>query len=91
MSHWGVLLAEITQGMAEVVIVGPETEDKRAELSRHHLPFALMMGATSKSELPLFEGRNSTDSETRIYVCFNKTCKLPVESSEEAIRLILRN
>ena len=67
MSHWGILLAEIIQGMAEVVIVGPKAEAKRAELSRYHLPFALLMGTTSKSNLPLFEGRNSSDDKTWIY------------------------
>ena len=89
MSNWGILLAEIIHGMAEVVIVGSEVETFRKKLASSHLPFALLMGTTHSSTLPIFEGRTSTDNKTRIYVCFNKTCKLPVESVQEAVGLIL--
>ncbi len=88
MSNWGILLEQIIYGMAEVVIVGPEAESVRKKLAVYHLPFILLMGTTESSSLPLFEGRNSTDNKTRIYVCFNKTCKLPVESVDEAIMLL---
>ncbi len=86
MSNWGILFSEMVKGIAEVVIVGPQAEEKRKELARHSLPFTVMMGTHSHSELPLFEGRNSNDSKTRIYVCFDKACQLPVETSEEAIQ-----
>ena len=85
MSHWGMLMAEIIQGIAAVVVVGPNAEEMRKEFSRHYQPFTLVMGTTSKSELPLLEGRSSHDDKTRFYVCFNKTCKLPVETSDEAL------
>src|SRR5882762_9308271 len=85
MSHWGILLSEMIQGMAEVVIVGPDAEEMRKEFSSHYQPYAMIMGTTSKSELPLFEGRSAVDGTTRIYVCFNKACKLPVETVAEAI------
>jgi hypothetical protein len=88
MSNWGILLEEIVQGMAEVVIVGPNVESIRNELMRHHLPFALFLGATESSNLPLFEGREATDNKTRIYVCFNRACQLPVETADEAIAQI---
>lgn len=88
MSNWGILLEEIVQGMAEVVIVGTNAESIRAELAKHHLPFTLFLGATKSSRLPLFEGREATDDKTRIYVCFNKTCQLPVETADEAIAQI---
>ncbi len=85
MSHWGILLSEIIQGMAEVVIVGPDAEEMRKEFSGHYQPYAMIMGTTSKSELPLFEGRSMVDGKSRIYVCFDKACKLPVETVAEAI------
>jgi len=85
LSNWGILVTEIVHGMAEVVIVGPRAEGRRQELASQYLPFALLMGTTSKSKLSLFEGRSSRDDKTRIYVCFNKTCQRPVETSEEAI------
>jgi len=91
MSHWGMLLTEMIQGMAEVVIVGPAAEEKRAELSKHHLPFALLMGTTSISDLPMLAGRMSTDKKTIIYVCLNKTCKLPVEDAAAAMEQLEAN
>ena len=84
-SHWGIALAEQMKGLAEVVIVGPLALEKRAALAKHYFPFLLVMGTTTRSNLPLFEGREQSGSETSIYVCFNKTCKLPVESVELAI------
>ena len=84
-SHWGIALAEQMRGLAEVVIVGPLALEKRTALAKHYFPFLLVMGTTTRSNLPLFEGREQSGSETSIYVCFNKTCKLPVESVELAI------
>ncbi len=85
MCHWGILFSEITQGMTEVVVVGNEAEKQRQGLHQHYLPFALVMGAATSSTLPLFQGRESKGEKTLIYVCFNKTCKLPVERLEEAL------
>ena len=89
LSHWGILLSEMIHGMAEIVIVGPQAREKRAELAGHHLPFALFMGTASTSKLPLFQGRDSNDDKTRIYVCVNKTCKLPVETIQEALNQLI--
>jgi uncharacterized protein YyaL (SSP411 family) len=85
MSHWAILFAEITKGMAEVVVVGKDAEEIRKEFHAHYFPFALTLGTTTKSNLPLFEGRDAKAGETKIYVCFNKTCGLPVEHIEAAL------
>jgi uncharacterized protein len=88
MSNWGILLAEITTGFAEVVFVGNDAEQKRKELHTHYLPFTSTLGTKTKSALPLFEGREAKNSETLIYVCFNKTCKLPTTQINEALEQI---
>jgi uncharacterized protein YyaL (SSP411 family) len=85
MSNWGILFSEITQGLAEIVIVGNELENLRKDLHQHHLPFALTLGTKTKSDLSLLEGRAVKDGKTMIYVCFNKTCKLPVTTVKEAL------
>ncbi len=90
MSNWGMLLAEITNGFTEVVIVGNEAEQKRKELHAHYLPFALTLGTKTKSALPLLKDREAKNNETIIYVCFNKTCKLPTTQINEALELIKR-
>ncbi len=88
MSNWGILLAEIKSGFAEVVLVGKEANERRKEFHTHYLPFALMLGTKTKSTLPLLEGREARDEKTMIYVCFNKTCKLPTAHILEALEQI---
>ncbi|MEQ8425741.1 MAG: thioredoxin domain-containing protein, partial [Cyclobacteriaceae bacterium] len=89
MSHWGILYSELTTPMAEIVIVGPLLEQTAASLRKHYLPYSLIMGTTSGSELPLIaEKTNPVGEQVTIYVCFNKTCKLPVHNINEALRQI---
>jgi len=84
-SNWGILFSEITTRMAEVVIIGKDAERFRKEIHKQYLPFTQLLGAEEKSSLPLFEGREVKDNKTLVYVCYNKTCKLPVERVEDAI------
>ena len=86
MSNWGILFTEMTEGINEVVIVGEESEKMRKDIQQYYFPFALTLGTSSKSTLPLFEGREAIPGKTRIYVCRNKVCRLPVEGVNEAIR-----
>jgi uncharacterized protein YyaL (SSP411 family) len=44
------------------------------------------MGAHDKSELPLLEGKLTEPDRNVIYVCYNKTCKLPVQTVAEALK-----
>ena len=91
MSHWGILFSEIIHGLAEVVIIGKDAEKKRKELHQHHLPFVLTLGTETKSDLPLLQGRESKEGTTMIYVCFNKTCKLPVDNVNDAMKQLMSN
>lgn len=91
MCHWAVLAAELTKGMAEVVIVGKKAETFQQTINSRYLPFTLIMGTELKSELPLFEGREATNNQTSIYVCFNKICQLPVDNIEAALKQIENN
>lgn len=87
MSHWAILYAEMTSPMAEIVIVSPQLKLTANDLRRNYLPFGLLMGTSTSSELPLIKEKvNPPDQEATIYVCFNKTCKLPVHTIEAALR-----
>ena len=88
MCHWAVFATELTKGMTEVVMVGNKAETFQQELNSYYLPFTLIMGTQIKSELPLFEGREATNNQTSIYVCFNKICQLPVDNIESALKQI---
>ncbi len=89
MSNWGILFSEITEGVNEVVITGNGLEEIRKDIQSNYIPFAVYVGAKAKSTLSLMEGRESLDGKTKIYVCRNKVCKLPVSNSKEVINQIL--
>ena len=87
MSHWAMVYAEMSSDLAEVVIVGEGLNEAAVGLRQHYVPFALFMGTATSSELPLIEDKsNPGDEPFTIYVCYNKTCKLPVHSVEEALK-----
>ncbi|MCW5912665.1 MAG: thioredoxin domain-containing protein [Cyclobacteriaceae bacterium] len=85
--HWAVLLSELIHEPAEVIIAGSDALTLREELHRHYLPFTLTAGSTVESILPLLENR-LPETGTLIYVCRNKTCRLPVTTVPEALEQI---
>lgn len=62
----------------EVAIMGDEYDFKRKNLTKEFLPFTMILGGNKESNLELLQGKLAQD-KTMIYVCVNKTCKLPVE------------
>jgi hypothetical protein len=87
-SNWANLMMNFTSPFRQTVISGKDAEAKRKNLATHYLPNVLLAGSSSNnSELPILSNRFVAD-KTFIYVCENKTCKLPVESSAEALKLL---
>lgn len=85
MSNWGIAYTEINRGIAEVVVVGRDAEEMRKEFHLHFNPFVLTMGTMSVSELPLIAGKGELNGRTAIYVCYDKACRKPVSTVEEAL------
>ena len=85
LTNWGILFSYKTTPTAEIVIIGDDYEKYRAQLSAHSIPNKVIMGSKTGSDLPLMEGKITTDGKTTIYVCYNKTCQRPVNSVEEAL------
>ena len=72
----------------ETVISGKNAIAKTKELyQQQYIPYALTCGSTKESSLPLLQNR-FIDGKTLIYVCVNKSCKLPTESVETALGLM---
>jgi len=71
----------------EVVICGENALIKTKQLQQNYIPNYLLCGSTKKSDLPLLKNRFN-DSRTLIYVCVNKTCKLPTKDIDKAISQI---
>jgi uncharacterized protein YyaL (SSP411 family) len=70
----------------EVAIMGDKAKEKNATLQKEYLPTSFFMGGTDEN-LPLLENKLS-DGKTLIYVCRNKTCKLPVTEVSHALKQI---
>jgi hypothetical protein len=86
-AHWARLLANQIKPFYEIAVTGEEAYERARQLQSVYLPQAIFAAAKSKSELPILEGRIS-DEKTRIFVCRNKSCQLPVASIEEALALM---
>ena len=86
-SNWMDLLANYQDKFYEVVVVGPEANEKIADLNQTYLPNAMIAGSTTSGKSPLLEGR-FVDGETYIYVCVNYACKLPVKDVADAMQLM---
>ncbi|MFN8356242.1 MAG: thioredoxin domain-containing protein [Spirosomataceae bacterium] len=88
LANWASVATSVAKPTAEVVIVGPQFQEIRAAIEQEYLPNKVILGSRYSSTLPLFAGRTAPSDETRIYVCFNQTCQLPVKTAEEALALI---
>ncbi len=88
-AKWNSLLLQSTYPFYEVAIVGNDAKSLMADMNTEHIPNTLFVGSTVDSELALFEGRY-TDEGTFIYVCLDHTCKLPVKTVNEALKLLGR-
>ncbi len=88
-ANWAILADWFIDEPFQIAIVGEKANEIRKQFSNHFLPNCLVVGSfDSAISIPLLEGKYLKD-ETLIYVCQNKTCQLPVNSIEEALKLFL--
>ncbi len=87
-SNWLDLMLNYSNAYFEVAIVGANAMQRTQELNQHYIPNILIANSTKSGDLPLIKDR-FLESETLIYVCVNNSCKLPVSSVDEALKLIL--
>jgi uncharacterized protein YyaL (SSP411 family) len=87
-ANWASLASYRSTPTAEIAITGPEAEAFRRQLEARYLPNKVLAGATVSGSLPLLEGRAATDGTTRVFVCYNRSCRLPVDSVAAAWELI---
>lgn len=88
LTNWGCFATEIANSTAEIAIIGPESHAYALTLQQKYLPFKVIQGTTTSSSLPLLSGRHAIEEKTTLYVCYDKTCQLPVFTPEEALEQI---
>lgn len=86
-SNWAMLAQNFIEPFYEIAIVGNSVDEKRKELSEHFIPNAIFVGSKTESNLPLLQNK-FVEGKTLIYICKNKTCKLPAENISEALKQI---
>jgi uncharacterized protein YyaL (SSP411 family) len=88
-SNWSQLMLDLTDSHLEVAIAGPNATILLNELQKYYLPQVVFCAGTSENNLPLLLHR-FVAGKTLIYICQGSTCQLPVETVEEALKLIQR-
>ncbi len=88
MSNWGMLAMELSGDFAEVIIVGPKADKFANEINRKYIPNKVISATKEESDLPPFSLKTAIDNETTIYVCYDKSCKRPTKTVEDALAQI---
>lgn len=86
-SNWAIQLLNEVFGLNEIAITGAAFKETMAEVNKYYIPNKITLGGTN-SVLPLLKDKQSI--ETKIYICRNKVCQLPVTTVDEALKLIIK-
>ncbi len=86
-SNWANLLLNRVFGVHEIAIAGMEAEQKRMAMEKYFIPNKIILGGSSGS-LPLLRDKVG-NVDTKIYVCKNRSCALPVTEADEAFKQIV--
>ncbi len=83
-SNWGIQLLYHQHPFYEVAITGKEAKIKAKTIQKEYLPNKMVAFSESESSLPLLTSRLK-NGQTLIYICRNKSCNLPLDSTDEAL------
>jgi uncharacterized protein YyaL (SSP411 family) len=86
LANWATLYYYKLRPTAEIAIVGRKAPEMRSEISAFFIPNMILAGTEKASALPLLQDRHAIKGKTTIYVCYNKTCQLPVHTPAEALQ-----
>lgn len=84
-SNWGLLGIHFIKPLYEVAIVGSDWDAIRKTLDKNYLPDAIYLGGKNEGTLELLENK-LVPGQTTIYVCVDKTCKIPVTEAGKALK-----
>lgn len=86
-SNWCNLYFDQIHDPYEVAIMGPNHDGLRKEMMSQYHPNALYLGGNQEGSLKLLEDKLQ-EGEDFIYVCVQKSCKIPVQEAEKAMELM---
>lgn len=84
---WLSVLQQLIFGFSEVAITGPDAQQNFREILKLYIPNRLMMASVESSrDFPLLAGKG-LDGENHIYLCKNYSCRKPVSTVAEFVKL----
>ncbi|HZL08879.1 MAG TPA: thioredoxin domain-containing protein [Prolixibacteraceae bacterium] len=86
-SNWSQLMLNLTGNHFELAIVGENATKLLNEFQKHYLPNVIFCAGTTENNLSLLQYRY-VQGKTLIYICQDKSCMLPVQTVEAALKLI---
>lgn len=85
-SNWLDVMLNFSKPFYDIAVVGKHAEQQLKSLNSYYIPNKIVAGSTeASSNLPLLKNRY-TENETRIYVCIDNACKLPVTTVKDALK-----
>ena len=88
LSQWASVATLLVKPIPEIVIFGNDYHKITTALNALHIPRKVIAASSKESDLPLLQYKTEINGKTGIYVCYNKTCKLPVTNLEKALAQI---
>ncbi len=86
-SNWASLMMQLNQPLYEVAIVGDQWKALQSDFDAYYLPNVIYLGGSSEGNLELLANK-LVEGQTTIYVCENKSCRLPVTETAKALKLM---
>ncbi len=88
-ANWLHLVLYKNQIFYEIAIVGDNYKELGKEISSNYLPNSILVGAKEEGSIDLLQNRY-VKNQTLVYLCIEGSCKLPVTSTEQALKQLGR-
>ncbi len=80
-SNWSCLLQQVVSGTYEIVVSGINNKPFVNEILRKYCPNKVLQSQQkANDDFPLLDGRWDENGQTKIYLCKDYKCSLPVET-----------
>ncbi len=79
--YWSHTLLSVSEGIKEIVILGPGYANDRDQVLQLYLPGKILQAAAVADEsLPLLAGKKTWGERSLFYICEDYACQKPAES-----------
>jgi hypothetical protein len=87
-NNWSLLYLNFVIPFYEVAICGNDSGTLGDEIQHIYIPNKILALSKNASRLPLLIKERFVEGKTLIYVCVNNTCLAPLESVEQAVKIM---